>query len=84
MHGLVAGKHGDDLRERLKAEPLSDIIRDLLQITRAAVDEDCDEESDEAAYTELVEYVRVAAQLAYEELADLRRPAGEPAPDAVH
>ena len=84
LHGLVAGEHGDDLRERLKAEPLSDIIRDLLQITRAAVDADCDEESDEAAYTDLVEYVRVAAQLAYEELADLRRPAGEPASDAVH
>lgn len=84
LHGLVAGDHGDDLRGRLKAEPLSDIIRDLLQITRAAVDEDCDEESDEAAYTELVEYVRVATQLAYEELADLRRPAGKPVSDAVH
>ena len=84
LHGLVAGKHGDDLRERLKAEPLSDIIRDLLQITRASVDEDYDEESDEAAYAELVEYVRVAAQLAYEELSDLRRPAGESASDAVH
>ena len=84
LHGLVAGEHGDDLRERLKAEPLSDIIRDLLQITRAAVDEECDEESDEAAYAELVEYVRVAAQLAYEELSDLRRPAGESVSDAVH
>jgi len=48
------------------------------------VDEDCDEESDEAAYTELVEYVRVAAQLAYEELADLRKPPAEPASDALH
>jgi hypothetical protein len=84
LHGLVAGDHGEDLRERLKAEPLSDIIRDLLQITRAAVDEDCDEESDEAAYAELVEYVRVAVQLAYEELADLRRPAAEAASGAVH
>lgn len=84
LHGLVAGEHGEELRERLKAEPLSDIIRDLLQITRAAVDDDCDEESDEAAYTELVEYVRVAAQLTYEELADLRRPAGEPAAEIVH
>jgi yecA family protein len=84
LHGLVAGDHGEALRERLKAEPLSDIIRDLLQITRAAVDEDCDEESDEAAYTELVEYVRVAAQLAYEELADLRRPAVETDSGAVH
>ena len=84
LHGLVAGEHGDDLRERLKAEPLADVIRDLLQITRAAVDDDCDEESDEAAYVELVEYVRVAAQLAYEELADLRKPSGEPASDALH
>ncbi len=84
LHGLVAGKHSDDLRERLKAEPLSDIIRDLLQITRAAVDENCDEESDEAAYTELVEYVRVAAQLAYEELAVVRKPVAEPASDALH
>jgi len=84
LHGLVAGEHGDDLREKLKAEPLADIIRDMLQITRAAVDEDCDEESDEAAYTELVEYVRVATQLAYEELADLRRPAAEPVSDALH
>ncbi len=84
LHGLVAGEHGDDLRERLKAEPLSDIIRDMLQITRAAVDEDCDEESDEAAYTELVEYVRVAAQLTYEELAELRKPANDVTSDAVH
>jgi len=84
LHGLVSGDHGEDLRERLKAEPLSDIIRDLLQITRAAVDEDCDEESDEAAYTELVEYVRVAVQLAYEELADLRSPAVAAGSGAVH
>ncbi|MGI9201171.1 MAG: UPF0149 family protein [Woeseiaceae bacterium] len=84
LHGLVAGEHGDDLRERLKAEPLADIIRDMLQITRAAVDEDCDEESDEAAYTELVEYVRVAAQLAYEELAELREPVSDATSDAVH
>jgi len=84
LHGLVAGEHGDDLRERLKAEPLSDIIRDMLQITRAAVDEDCDEESDEAAYIELVEYVRVAAQLAYEELAELREPVSDATSDAVH
>ena len=84
LHGLVSGEHGDELRERLKAEPLSDIIRDMLQITRAAVDEDCDQESDDAAYTELVEYVRVAAQLAYEELAELRQPTGDATSDVVH
>ena len=84
LHGLVSGEHGDELRERLKAEPLADIIRDMLQITRAAVDEDCDEESDEAAYVELVEYVRVAAQLAYEELAELRQPVADSKSEAVH
>ena len=72
LHGLVAAEHSDALRERLAAEPLSDIIKDLLQITRAGLDEESDEEDNESAYVELVEYVRVAAQLCYEELADLR------------
>lgn len=72
LHGLVSAQHGDALRERLAAEPLSDIIRDMLQITRAGVDEEADEETNEAAYAEIVEYLRVAAQLAYEELSDIR------------
>ena len=72
LHGLVSTQHGDALKERLAAEPLSDIIRDMLQITRAGVDEEVDEEVNEAAYAEIVEYLRVAAQLAYEELSDIR------------
>ena len=39
---------------------------------RAGLDDESDEEDNESAYVELVEYVRVAAQLCYEELADLR------------
>jgi uncharacterized protein YgfB (UPF0149 family) len=69
----VSAQHGTALRDRLAAEPLADIIRDMLQITRAEVDFDTDIETNEAAYAELVEYLRVAAQLAYEELADLRQ-----------
>ena len=72
LHGLVSARHGDALRDRLAADPLADIIRDMLQITRAELDEATDEETNEAAYAELVEYLRVAAQLAYEELADIR------------
>jgi len=72
LHGLVSAQHGDELRDRLAAEPLADIIRDMLQITRAELDEATDAETNEAAYTELVEYLRVAAQLAYEELAEIR------------
>lgn len=72
LHGLVSSNHADALKKRLAAEPLSDIIKDMLQITRAALDEEIDAEENEAAYTELVEYLRVAAQLCYEELADIR------------
>lgn len=72
LHGLVSGSPDDDLKERLASEPLSDIIKDMLQITRATVEDDADEESNEAAYAELVEYLRVAVQLTYEELAEFR------------
>jgi yecA family protein len=72
LHGLVSANHGKALKERLAAEPLADIIRDMLQITRAAVDEESDAETNEAAYAEILEYMRVAAQLAYEELSDIR------------
>ena len=79
LHGLVSEKHNEALRQRLAAEPLADIIRDMLQITRAAADDD-DVESEESAYAELVEYLRVAAQLTYEELADFRSPEEEVLP----
>ncbi len=44
----------------------------MLQITRATVEDESDEESNEAAYAELVEYLRIAAQLTYEELVEFR------------
>lgn len=72
LHGLVSAQHGDELRDKLAAAPLSDIIRDMLQITRAEVDNEIDDETNEVAYAELVEYLRVAAQLAYEELSQIR------------
>jgi yecA family protein len=73
LHGLVSAEHGDALKQRLSSEPLADIIKDMLQITRAAADEGSGSESDEQAYTELVEYLRVAAQLTYEELVEFRQ-----------
>jgi uncharacterized protein YgfB (UPF0149 family) len=74
LHGLVSSDQGDVLKERLSTEPMSEIIKDMLQITRA-VHED-ESETDEQAYAELVEYLRVAAQLTYEELVDFRRVPG--------
>ena len=81
LHGLVSAELGDALKQRLAEDPLADIIKDMLQITRASADEDGDEDDSEIAYVELVEYLRVAAQLAYEELAEFRRPSGQPQPD---
>jgi uncharacterized protein YgfB (UPF0149 family) len=84
LHGLVIRAEGERLRSRLASDPLSDIVKDLLEITRAAVDDDADDESNELAYSELQEYLRVAAQLVYEELAEFRRPSAwavsEPSP----
>jgi yecA family protein len=72
LHGLVSIDHGEALKRRLGSDPLADIIRDMLQLTRAAADEDSDDEATEAAYAEIVEYVSVAVQLTYEELAEFR------------
>jgi uncharacterized protein len=85
LHGLVSGPHPEALRTRLATEPLSDIIKDMLEITRATADDETDEQSREEAYVELVEYIRVAAQLAFEELAGFRAQGSEEAgPDSVH
>lgn len=79
LHGLVSGGHEGELKERLSSEPIADIIKDMLEITRAT-EGDADDESAEDAYAELIEYLRVAAQLVYEELADLRTPDNSNAP----
>jgi len=81
LHGLVSAELGDALKKRLAEDPLADIIKDMLQITRASADDDGDEDDSEIAYVELVEYLRVAAQLAYEELAEFRGPSNQPRPD---
>lgn len=86
LHGLVTGPHTERLKARLASEPLSGIIKDTLEITRATAGEDS-EETVEEAYAELVEYVRTATQLVYEELAPWREAEGEAGtgnPDSIH
>ncbi len=73
--GEGAALRGSGARERLESEPLSELVSDLTEITRATVTaEELDEapERAEQAYAEVVEYLRVVAQLAYEELAPVR------------
>ena len=54
-----------------------------IKITRADVDASQGEESNESAYAELVEFVRVGVQLLFEELAAARAP-GAPAAAPLH
>lgn len=65
LFGLSLGGLPD--LESLPAD-VAEIIRDLSEITRAGIDEGGDEEESEKAYVEVVEFVRVSAQLVYEEL----------------
>jgi uncharacterized protein len=49
-----------------------EVVRDFSEITRVGVDGDDDEESNESAYAELVEFVRVGVQLVFAELEPVR------------
>jgi uncharacterized protein len=77
LYGLGAGAITD--ASELPGE-VGEIVRDFIEITRAGVDTTQGEESNESAYAELVEFVRVGVQLLFEELAAARAPA---APAAV-
>lgn len=51
---------------------MDEILRDLGEIARAAISGEAVSDEAESDYTELVEFVRAAAQLAFEELTPLR------------
>jgi len=72
-HGLfVAGRIGDAEAE-LGSGNTAEIVRDFGEMAQVSVgDEEADAEG-EAAYAELVEYVRVSVQLVYEELSAVRQ-----------
>jgi hypothetical protein len=72
MHGLgVAGAPGKD-SPIARNDVIRDIVGDFSEITRASFADSESEEEGEAAFVELVEYVRVGAQLVFEELHPLR------------
>src|SRR5579862_7076613 len=77
LYGLGAGTIPD--AARLPGDA-GEIVRDLAEISHAGVDPEQDEESNETAYAELVEFVRVGVQVLFEELAAARQP---PPPDAA-
>lgn len=80
-HGFL---YGLSLRAGFNPAGLSDdareILEDFSQLTRAGLDADEDGEIEETAYAELVEYLRVGAQLVFMEL----RPTPTPDPQGSH
>lgn len=81
LHGLGVAAGGTGLEARLERAPLAEIVQDFGEITKAvAGGGDGDAETDEAAYAELYEYLRVSLQLVYEELAELRKAGAAPRP----
>jgi uncharacterized protein YgfB (UPF0149 family) len=59
---------------------IGEIVRDLTSMTQVAVDPAESDESNEEAYTELVEFVRVGAQLLFDEFAPYRTVPEAPVP----
>lgn len=69
LYGL--GSNAVDDAGRLPGE-VGEVVRDFTEITRVDVGRSDTEESNESAYAELVEFVRVGAQLVFDELSSLR------------
>ena len=60
-----------------------EVVRDMTALTQVAADSQESDESNEQAYAELVEFVRVGAQLLFDELAPWRGAARESAPPST-
>lgn len=79
MHGVGASGRSGAKTALADHEVIKDIIGDFSEITRAAFAADETEEEGEAAFIELVEYVRVSVQLVFEEFLGIRSDAGSEA-----
>jgi uncharacterized protein YgfB (UPF0149 family) len=72
MHGLGEAAASDPGHDILGGEVVREIMEDFAEIARVTLGEEETDLEAEAAYTELVEFVRVSVQLIFEELRDVR------------
>ncbi len=73
MHGLAEAAAVRAASEALEGEVTREIMGDFAEIARATLGDDEADLEAEAAYTELVEFVRVSVQLVFDELYDVRQ-----------
>jgi uncharacterized protein YgfB (UPF0149 family) len=81
LYGLGSGTTADPARVSTEA---GEIIRDLTEITHVGVEADEQTEENEAAFAEVVEFVRVGVQLLFVELAPARGEEPEPGAASIH
>lgn len=77
MHGLGEAAGSGVSLAALDGEVTREIMEDFADIARVTLGEDETELEAEAAYTELVEFVRVSVQLVFEELHEVRDGIGD-------
>lgn len=82
LYGLGAGAAVADAAS-LQGDA-AEVLRDMTAITQVDVDPADGTESNEAAYAELVEFVRVGVQLLYDHLQPLREPPAPPPAGRLH
>ncbi len=73
MRGLGEAAAGTATREVLAGEAGREIMADFAEIARLSPGDDESDLEAESAYSELVEFVRVSAQLLFDEFFDLRQ-----------
>jgi uncharacterized protein YgfB (UPF0149 family) len=81
LYGLGSGTTPDPGNVSVEAR---EIIRDFTEITQVGVDADEENEENEAAFAEVVEFVRVGVQLLFVELAPARGEEPEPGAASIH
>jgi uncharacterized protein len=81
LYGLGSGTTADPSRVSTEA---AEIIRDFTEITHVGVDAEDENEENETAFAEVVEFVRVGVQLLFVELAPARGEEAMPGATSIH
>jgi len=71
-HGLAVGAGIGGAAVEISSGDTAEVVRDFSAMAEVSIQDDENGPDDEAAYIELVEYVRVSVQLVFEELAAVR------------
>ncbi len=81
LYGLGSGPAADPAKVSVEA---GEIIRDFTEITHVGVEADEQNEENETAFAEVVEFVRVGVQLLFVEFAPARGQEPEPGAASIH